>query len=420
MARKTYSKKRKKNLAFIIAAICLLLAAGFFFVSAGIHQKSVQNQAEESEEKSPSAAIEKKDKAQAEEKKEGPVLDPVSARADEILAGMSLEEKIDQMFLITPESLTGVGQVVQAGDATKAALEAHPVGGLVYFAQNLENADQTRQMIEQTQSFSRLGLLIAVDEEGGSVARAADQLGTTKFNPMFSYRGEGADTAQKNAAAIGADIKALGFNTDFAPVADVWSNPANTVIGERAYSDDFKEAAQLIPAAVDGFHEAGMICCLKHFPGHGDTAEDSHTSAAYTDKSYEELAAQEWSVFKAGIGAGADMVMVGHVTATRIDNVPATVSKKMITEILRGELGFEGVVITDSLQMGAVTQQYSAGELAVRAVQAGVDILLQPADFAQAESALTDAVRSGSITQERIDESVLRILKMKIQYQVVG
>ena len=202
-------------------------------------------------------------------------------------------------------------------------------------------------------------------------------------------------------------------------MADVWSNPANTVIGTRAYSDDYLQAAELVSAAVQGFHDEGMICTLKHFPGHGDTAEDSHYSSAYVKKTKEQLQQEEWVPFKAGIEAGADMVMVGHQIVPEIEEVPATVSKVIVTDILRGELGFEGVVVTDSLKMAAVNSNYSSEDLVIKCIEAGSDMLLDPSNFRSAAKAVVAAVDSGVISEERIDESVKRILKLKIQYGII-
>ena len=209
-------------------------------------------------------------------------------------------------------------------------------------------------------------------------------------------------------------MRALGFNTDLAPVADVWSNPGNTVIGDRAYSDSFSQAASLIPSAVRGFHDGGVGTALKHFPGHGDTLADSHNSSVYVSKTLEQLRQSEFLPFKAGIDAGSDMVMIGHLTLTEIDEQPAPFSYRIVTEILRGELGFSGVVITDGLQMKAMTSFYTSGEIAVKAVSAGVDILLCPSDPQEAVTALKDAVASGTVSEQRIDQSVRRILTLKL------
>ena len=166
------------------------------------------------------------------------------------MAEMSLHDKVWQMMFVTPEGLTGTDDVMVAGDATKQALQAYPVGGIIYFANNFDNVDQTRDMISNTQSYSKIGLFIATDEEGGRVNRIMDTLGTTYIGPMYDYKDDGPDAAFENAKTIASDMSALGFNLDFAPVADVRSNPDNTVIGDRAYSDDYAQAAELVGSAV--------------------------------------------------------------------------------------------------------------------------------------------------------------------------
>jgi beta-N-acetylhexosaminidase len=346
--------------------------------------------------------------------------DPIAARAQEILSDMSVWEKVCQMFVVSPETLAASGTVTQAGDQTRTALQDYPVGGVIYFAKNLVTSDQVKTMIANTQSYSKLGLLIAVDEEGGVVNRLMSTLGTTHFDSMYNYRNDGTETAHDNAQTIGSDIAAYGFNTDFAPVADVWSNPSNTVIGYRAYSDDYEQAAELVAAAVSGFHDAGVACTLKHFPGHGDTAEDSHYSSAYVSKTKEELETQEWLPFQAGIDAGADLVMIGHLSVPALDSVPATISHTIVTDILREELGFDGVVITDSLEMSSVSNLYSSDELAVLAIEAGVDLLLEPSSFRTAVNGVIAALDSGRLTEERINESVLRILTLKLKYGIIS
>ena len=223
----------------------------------------------------------------------------------------------------------------------------------------------------------------------------------------------------KRSKYIASDLISFGFNLDLAPVADVWSNPDNTVIGDRAYSTDFALAADLVAAAVEGFHAGGAACTLKHFPGHGDTSADSHYGAVYVDKSLDELRTQELLPFRSGIQAGADMVMMGHLILSDIDSAPAPFSHEIVTGLLREELGFDGVVITDSLEMSAVSDYFTSGEIAVKCIQAGVDLLLCPADLDQAVTALTDAVESGEISEERINESVLRILELKLRQGIL-
>lgn len=348
-----------------------------------------------------------------------PEPDPTEVRAREILEAMSLHEKICQMMIVYPEDVAGVERVSISGPLMESGLKSWPVGGLVYAAKNLEDSQQVKDMTSGAQERSALGLFICVDEEGGRVGRLMNNIGTTKLDAMFTYRDQGTDTAYSNALTIGRDIAAHGFNVDFAPVADVWSNPENTAIGDRAYSDDFEQAAELVASAVKGFTDAGVISSLKHFPGHGDTSEDSHFGGAYTDKTLEELRTQEFLPFVAGIDAGAEMVMVSHVTVSSVTDVPATVSGEIITDILRGELGFDGVVITDSLAMAALTGKYSTSEIVKMCVDAGVDILLGPGSLSSAVSALKAAVSSGEISRERIDESVMRILLLKLRHGII-
>lgn len=332
---------------------------------------------------------------------------------DETLAGMTLHEKVCQMMFVTPEELTGEDGVTVAGDATRQALENYPVGGIVYFAKNLESQDQVKEMIDNSQKYSSIGLFVATDEEGGVVNRLMDTVGTTYIGSMYYYKDDGDETAYENAYTIANDMSALGFNLDFAPVADVWSNPDNTVIGERAYSDDYAQAAELVGNAVKGFNDGGVMCTLKHFPGHGDTAEDSHYSSAYVHRTKEEIMADEMQPFRSGIEAGAEFVMVGHLIVPDIDEVPATLSYKIATGILRDELKFEGVAITDSFEMESIADNYSVNDAVVMSVKAGMDMILQPKDMASAVNSIEQAVADGELSEDRIDESVRRILTLK-------
>lgn len=346
-----------------------------------------------------------------------PTPDPVLTRAEELLAGMSLREKLCQLMIVRPEVLTGESPVTAAGETTRLALEQYPVGGLIYSVDNLVTQEQTREMIENTQSYSKIPLIISADEEGGNVGRLMYKLGTTFIHSMYSYKDMGEDTAYQNALTIGTDMVSCLFNTDFAPVADVWTNPANTVIGDRAYSDEFGQASELVAAAVRGFTESGVICCVKHFPGHGDTSTDTHEGAAVVDKSLEELRAGEFLPFEAGIEAGVDMVMVGHITVTAVDDEPATISHEVITGLLREELGWDGVVVTDSLDMGALAG-YEIGEVCVKYLEAGGDIMLGIPDLAAALTALETAVTEGRLTEQRIDVSALRVLMLKLSHGI--
>lgn len=336
-------------------------------------------------------------------------------RAQAILSNMTLREKLCQMMLVYPSSLSGTPAVTAVEEEDRKALETYPVGGLLFNTENMVSADQVAKLLSDFQDASPIPLLLTCDEEGGRVGRLMRTVGTTWVEAMLTFQDQGPEVARQNAATIGGDMARLGFNLDLAPVADVLTEPSNTVIGDRAYSDDFAQAAALIPAAVQGFHDGGVACVLKHFPGHGGTTGDSHYGSAYVYRTLDQLRAGELLPFQAGIDAGADAVMMGHLIVPDVSGDPAVFSYKLVTELLREEMGFSGVVMTDALAMKAISDHYGNGEVAVRAVQAGVDMLLCPMDLDAALDALTQAVERGDISESRIDESVTRILLLKLR-----
>ena len=399
------SERKSRRTPLLIALCLVLLAAAAVIVTLSLRkQPAAQEPAVQSSQTREPAPSETPKEPEPSAEQDG---------VHALLAKMTLREKICQTLFVAPSDITGVAQVIAAGEATRAALAKYPVGGLFYDATNMESQEQLREMLETSQSFVSIPMLFACDEEGGIVSRLADTVGTTEFSSMLQYKDEGTQTAARNAETIASDMRALGFNMDFAPVADVWSNPENKVIGRRAYSDRFDQAAELIPAAVEGFHKGGVACTLKHFPGHGDTSADSHLGSVYIDKPLDQMRKEEFLPFRAGIEAGADAVMIGHLIVRELGDEPAPFSPYLITDVLRGELGFDGVVITDSLRMQALTDHYSVGEISVKAIKAGVDMLLCPTDVDAAIAALEEAVNSGEIPESRLDESVLRILKLK-------
>ncbi len=357
-----------------------------------------------------------KTEAEAESGTEAAVEDAAAAAVGRLLAGMDREEKAWQMLVLFPQQITGAASTGN-GTLWASGFAARRVGGVVFDGENMASETELRTMLAAAGMTAKIAPLLCVDEEGGSVARLAYNLGAiTKFKPMFTYRDQGTETAYANARTIGSEIAQFGFNVDFAPVADVWTNPDNTVIGRRAYSDDPQEAAQLVSAAVRGFHDGGVACVVKHFPGHGDTAEDSHLGAAYCEKTAEELAQCELLPFIAGIEAGADMVMIGHITLPALDpDHPATLSRAVVTGLLREQLGFDGVVITDAMRMGALSgAAASQAEAAVLAVEAGCDLILAPEDPDAVVQALLDA-----FDEARLDESVRRILMLKLARGII-
>lgn len=413
---KKMSGKRKKAIMFLILALFLLLfLALIIFFYQEQKQKEISNSLAEEIQKETSE-IEHSELSEAE-KTEKKVL--------KLLNEMTLEEKIGQLFFITPEKLTGIGVAIQAGDTTKQMLEQYPVGGLIYFSQNIETPDQITSMIENSQSYSRIPLFIGIDEEGGTlVARIANNpnFNVEKFPNMKEIGATGDPTqAFYVGSTIGSYLHSYGFNMDFAPDADLLTNPNNSVIGERSFGSDPTLVGTMTAQAVKGFQQENVSAVIKHFPGHGDTKEDSHTEAAIVTKTLDELRMAEFIPFQSGIEAGVDGVMVGHLQVPQVTgtDTPATLSPIIITDILRNELGFQGLVITDSLSMGAITQYYSSDEAAVLALQAGTDILLMPEDFPLAYQGVLNAVSSGTLSEERIDESVKRILTVKYNRGII-
>ena len=348
------------------------------------------------------------------------------AAADERIGAMTLEQKVAQLFIVTPEALVeGVSQVTQAGDMTREGVAAHPVGGIVYFAQNLLDPEQTTTMLANVKQFyadsGNVAPFVAVDEEGGTVVRVA---GNEAFSVQdvgdASALGSAGDTeAAKRAAEQIADYLArLGFNLDFAPVADVVNPLRSDTMGLRSFSSDAAVAADMVRAEVEGFRDKKMLCCAKHFPGIGAAAGDSHEGAITIEATSEELETVDLVPFRAAIEAGVPMIMVGHVSLPNIigDSTPAPLSSAVVQGMLRDSLGYTGIVVTDSLSMGAITNYYTPAEAAVAALKAGCDIPLMPERFDEAYQGVLDAVQAGELTEERLDESLIRILTAKQEY----
>jgi len=344
------------------------------------------------------------------------------------IASLSLEQRVCQLFVVRPEDIVDVGTVVAAGEATREALRRRPVGGICYFGRNLEDPDQVRRMLANVESFSEeavgLPILRAVDEEGGTVARVASNpaFGVANVGDMrFVGAGGDADAAGAAAETVAAYLADLGFNLDFAPVADV--APAGSVMGRRSFGDDPDLVASMVAAQVRGFAGRGVGCCAKHFPGIGYASGDSEVEPISLDGTVDDLAARELVPFAAAVAAGVPMVMVGHLSCAGVTGTdePASLSSAVVGDLLRGRLGFSGVAITDSLGMGAVTATRTPAEAAVAALEAGQDLILMPADFESALQGVLDAVSSGRIGEGRIEESLRRVVALKLSLaQPVG
>jgi beta-N-acetylhexosaminidase len=347
----------------------------------------------------------------------------------DVLGKMSLREKVGQLFIVRPEALAENSNAETApatdrvDDAVISRIEEYPVGGIALFSRNITSAEQLPMFISDLQSSSKYPLFIAVDEEGGRVARIAnsDFFNVASYKSMEDIGKAGdASKAEEVGRQIGLYLKELGFNLDFAPVADTNTNPQNIVIGDRSYGSDPALVARMVSAQLDGMHDSGIMGTLKHFPGHGDTKDDTHSGYVSIEKTWDELKECELVPFITALPK-ADMVMVSHITAVNVtsDKLPTSMSETMITGKLRNELGYDGVIITDAMAMGAVADNYTSAEAAVTAVKAGVDIVLMPQNLDEAFNGVINAVTDGEISMARLDESVMRILKLKARYKLI-
>ncbi len=344
------------------------------------------------------------------------------------LKEMTLREKVGQLFCVRPEAFdvalewdtyTKIATYqLQAVNEQMVKVNAeYPAGGIILFAHNIKDEPQLAAFMEDLRAFNG-DPLFYIDEEGGRVARIGnnENFQVEKF-PAMGEIGRSGDTknALRAGKVIGGYLRHYGFDVDLAPVADVNTNPKNPVIGSRAFSDDPKVAADMVTAFLKGLDEAGVAGCVKHFPGHGDTQTDSHYGYAQTTKTWEEMLSCEMVTFKAAIKAGVPMIMTAHIGTPGVsgDELPATVNPVILTDKLRNELGYKGVIITDGMAMGAITRQYNSAEAAILSLQAGADIILGPKDFIEAFDAVLGAVENGTLSEERIDESVRRVLTLK-------
>ncbi|WP_433464412.1 glycoside hydrolase family 3 protein [Spirillospora sp. CA-128828] len=319
------------------------------------------------------------------------------------VAKMSAAEKVGQLFVPTFSS--------RADALTK--IKKYHVGGLIYFPGNIATPAKTAAQSNALQKASKIPLLLGVDEEQGIVSR-------TPFITAFPGNmalGATRSPADARAAAqvTGAELRAVGINLDYAPDADVNVNPRNPVIGLRSFGSEPAAASTLVQGAIGGYQAAGVAATAKHFPGHGDTATDSHTGLPVIEHSRATWERLDAPPFKAAIAAGVDIVMTAHIVVPKLDGSgdPSTLSKTVLTGLLREKLGYQGVITTDSLEMAGVREKYGDAVVPVRAINAGADQLLMPPSLPRAYDAVLKAVRSGKIPRKRLDESVTRILRLK-------
>lgn len=338
----------------------------------------------------------------------------LNAIIDAAIEVMPLEDKVAGLFLVTPESITGVDKAVKAGDGTKDALNNWAVGGIIYDKKNIKSADQFSEMLTNTSLYSRYPLFLGVEEEGGKNSTVA-KAGLADGVDSAKVIGETSDPANAYQAggAVAGYLTTYGINLNLAPVADLNSEGGN--VGERAFGSDCNMTASMVTSMSQGLEDNGVSACLKHFPGIGSCKGDVDAAPTAIDRTAEELRAEEFAVFKAGIDAGVDFVMVSNAAAPALtgDNTPCMMAEAVVTDILRNELGFNGVIVTDAMNRKAITEYYEASEAAILALKAGCDMILMPENFEVAYEGVLAAVKDGTISEERINDSLRRIYKIK-------
>lgn len=332
------------------------------------------------------------------------------------LSDLSLEEKVGQMIF------AGIKGKVMTNE-TEKIISTHQVGGIILFKDNLKKANQSVTLlnaIKQENSNNKVPLFLGIDEEGGRISRLPE-LTKLPTNEEIGFRND-ASFSYGIGKLLGKQLSAFGFNLDFAPVLDINSNPENPIIGDRSFGKDAQKVSELGIQTMEGIQSEQVIPVIKHFPGHGDTAVDSHKELPIVQKSLKDLQGLELIPFKKAINQGTEVVMTGHILLPKIDpTYPASLSEKIIKGILRKQLGYEGIIITDDMTMKAIVNTFEIGEAAVSAVKAGNDIVLVAHDYAnviKAKDAILQAVKTGEISEQRIDESVNRILSIKKKYNL--
>lgn len=422
--REARRKRRVRNQALAYATVAVLIIAFAAGIVLGVRYLTGQSRRQEQEKQNqvgdllgdeesietpePSSEPEETVEELTPEQK----LDGIVNAGIEV---MPLADKVAGLFIVTPESITGVTTAVRAGDGTKDALTKYSVGGIVYQTKNIQNESQFKEMIDNTKLYANYPLFIAIEDEGGAIS-PLEQKGLVAKQDNAKKQAESgeADKAYEAGSAIGAYLADYGFNLNFAPVADL-NSVEHSVMAERSYGSDAAVVSPYVTSMVQGLKDQKIGSCLKHFPGMGSTAQNTDEGLASTDRSAEEFRAGEFEVFRAGIEAGADMVMVSHMAAPSLagDNTPCSMSSAVVTDILRKELGFDGVIITDSMRIAAVSDYYDAGDAAVQALKAGCDMILMPEDFEKAYNGVLEAVQSGVISEERINDSLRRVYRIK-------
>lgn len=334
------------------------------------------------------------------------------------LSNMTLDEKIGQLVIAGVDDYTN-------NEHSKTLINTYHVGGFILFSSNIKNTNQTLSLLnslkETNSSSNNIPLFLSVDEEGGRVTRMPSEFVKFPTNRAIG-KVNNLTFSNKIGEILGQELKAFGLNVDFAPVLDINSNPKNPIIGDRSFGTNSTIVSKLGIQTMNGIQSQNVIPVVKHFPGHGDTSVDSHVGLPVVYNDMQRLNSLELIPFSEAIKNGADMVMVAHILLPKIDSKnPASLSKTIITDVLRNNLKFNGVVITDDMTMGAIEKNYNLGEAAVKSLNAGTDIILVCHDFNKQTSilnAIKNSVTNGTLSKQSIDAKVYRILKLKEKYNL--
>ena len=435
-------KKRKKSraIAFLVLFIILIIlgVGGYFGVTTAINKVQENNllakddeadieqnvepeeQPEEPTIMTPDVVEEPEDEIEPEEvieEETEPEQSPEELYEEMIrsmIAEMTLEDKVAGVFIISPELLTGQNNVTLAGEGTKAALEKYPLGGIIYAKQNIKDANQLKTMLDNTKEYCKYPMFIGINEESGknAVLRSALKLDATVSAKEL---GQGDSTATyDNYNTIGSYLAENQFDLNFSVSANVGIDNGFK-LGDNSFGNDPATVSIQLTSAVNGLKEAGIVTCVKNFPGQGGVNSDPSATLAENARTKQEMEEVELVPFKAAIEANVDMIMVGNYAAPELteDKMPCSMSKAVMTELLRNEMGYEGVIITDWMNVTSIIQYYGADEVAVKAIKAGADMVLCPENFELAYNAVIEAVKDGTIDERRIDDSLARIYKIK-------
>lgn len=348
-----------------------------------------------------------------EGKQDGEPVDEIREQVDK----MSLDEKIGQMMIVGIDGYS-------LNDNSVALIEKYKVGGFIVMGKNVQSSQQLLNLlnsIKEKNIKNEIPLFFSIDEEGGRVTRMPKEFTRLPSNKAIG-KINNSSFSRDIGSAIADEISSFGFNMDFAPVLDVNSNPKNPVIGDRSYGSNAEIVSNLGVQTMLGLQSGNVIPVVKHFPGHGDTSVDSHKGLPSVNNDLKRLESLELVPFEQAIKNNVDVIMIAHILLPKIDKEnPSSMSKTIITDILRVKLNFNGVVITDDMTMGAIVKNYNIGEAAVKSVSAGTDIVLVCHGYENEVaviSAIKSAISNGHISEQRIDESVYRILKLKQSYEL--